>query len=338
LSSAEGLAKISDWLSAYPDTSIVHLTIGANDLNVTPETAGTDHEAQVHAAITGNVETVVEHLLALRPDLRIYWSSYDFFRPRLNFGTPAEMNAIYLNFNEACAEFARTEGAALTYGDMYGSMQVAFGFDGVQHSQYDPSFAIPPGDPSLPDPQWPSPAAAFPARDREHLNEDGWMALAEAQYETYYGPLLDGTDWQINAGLNDAWYDPATRGQGFVITVFPEMQQMFVAWFTYDTERPPEDVEAVLGEPGHRWLTAQGPYSGDTATLTLYVTEGGVFDAAEPPAQNDGIGDGTMTITFANCSEGLITYQMSSPEIGGEIAIERITDDNVALCEALADQ
>ena len=59
--------------------------------------------------------------------------------------------------------------------------------------------------------------------------------------------------FQINPGLNDAWYDPATIGQGFLISVFPEIKQVFLAWFTFDTERPPEDVTALLGEPGHRW-------------------------------------------------------------------------------------
>jgi formylglycine-generating enzyme required for sulfatase activity len=149
---------------------------------------------------------------------------------------------------------------------------------------------------------------------------------------------VEGLGIQINAGLNDAWYNPSTNGQGFLISVFPDIQQMFVAWFTYDTERPPEGAEAVLGDPGHRWLTAQGPFTGNTASLTISITEGGVFDAAEPPASNDGIGDGTMTIEFADCEDGLITYEIFSPGVSGEIPIQRITSDNVALCEALAVQ
>jgi len=88
---------------------------------------------------------------------------------------------------------------------------------------------------------------------------------------------------QINPGLNDAWYNPVTNGQGFLIAVFPDSKTMFLAWFTFDTDRPPGNVSAFLGDPGHRWLTAQGPYDGDTANLTIFVTEGGVFDAAEPP-------------------------------------------------------
>jgi len=88
----------------------------------------------------------------------------------------------------------------------------------------------------------------------------------------------------INQGVSDAWFNAATAGQGFLIVVFPEQGIIFLAWFTYDTERPPQNVVALLGEPGHRWVTAQGPYNGDTADLTVYLTEGGVFDMAEPPA------------------------------------------------------
>jgi len=146
------------------------------------------------------------------------------------------------------------------------------------------------------------------------------------------------TEFGINAGLNDAWFNLATNGQGFLIAVFPDIKQMFVAWFTYDTERPPEDVTAMLGEPGHRWLTAQGPYDGDTANLTIFVTAGGVFDAAEPKAVTDLEGDGTMTIEFAGCNEGLVNYSITSLGISGQIPIERIVLDNVALCEILTAQ
>jgi len=147
---------------------------------------------------------------------------------------------------------------------------------------------------------------------------------------------VDGLAFQINNGINDAWYNRATGGQGFMITVFPEREEMFVAWFTYDVERPPEDVTAILGEPGHRWLTAQGPYGGDTATLTINLTEGGVFDSAEPAVSTRS--NGTLTIEFADCTEGLVTYEIESPNVSGEIPIQRITNDNVALCETLSAQ
>jgi len=141
------------------------------------------------------------------------------------------------------------------------------------------------------------------------------------------------TDFQINPGITDAWYNPATIGQGFLITVFPDIKLVFLAWFTYDVERPPEDVTAILGDPGHRWLTAQGPYEGDTANLTVSVTKGGVFDSAEPPTSADS--DGTITLKFYDCEYGLVDYHIASLDLRGRIPIERIALDNVPLCEAL---
>ena len=141
--------------------------------------------------------------------------------------------------------------------------------------------------------------------------------------------------FQINPGLNDAWFNPLTAGQGVLLTVFPDIGQLFLAWFTYDAERPPEDVTAILGEPGHRWLTAQGPYRGDTANLTISMTEGGVFDSGVPAPATDPAGAGSITLEFSDCTEGMLTYKLTSSGLSGEIPIQRITGDNVALCESL---
>jgi plastocyanin len=140
--------------------------------------------------------------------------------------------------------------------------------------------------------------------------------------------------FQINAGLSDAWYFPGTAGQGFFIIVWEDVQQVFLSWFTYDTERPPEDVSALLGEPGHRWLTAQGPYQGDTASLDVSLTSGGVFDAAQPPATTDPVPVGAITITWAGCNEGLLSYDLPGLGLADDIPIERIVLDNVPACEA----
>lgn len=139
--------------------------------------------------------------------------------------------------------------------------------------------------------------------------------------------------FRINAGMNDAWFNPATPGQGFFITVFEDIGIMFLAWFTFDTERPAENVQANLGEPGHRWLTAQGPYHGNTAVLDIWLTQGGVFDTAEPmPVQGP---DGQITLEFSDCNAALVSYDISSIDAQGEIPIERIALDNVPACEAL---
>jgi hypothetical protein len=128
--------------------------------------------------------------------------------------------------------------------------------------------------------------------------------------------------WFILPIHNEAWFNPLTSGQGFLISVFPDTRMVFLAWFTFDVERPPEDVTSQLGDPGHRWLTAQGPYQGNTANLTVFVTSGG----------------GTIKLEFADCKNGLVSYEITSLGISGEIPIERIVQDNVALCELLGSQ
>ena len=139
----------------------------------------------------------------------------------------------------------------------------------------------------------------------------------------------------INSGITDAWFNPATGGQGFLLTVFPGIRQVFLAWFTFDIARPPEDVVSNLGEAGQRWLTAQGPFDGDTAELTLFNTAGGIFDSGVPEPATDPAGLGTITLEFADCTAGLARYDMPSLGLAGEIPIQRIAPDNVPLCEAL---
>ena len=142
----------------------------------------------------------------------------------------------------------------------------------------------------------------------------------------------------INAGISDAWFFPGTSGQGFFIIVWEDQQTVFLAWFTYETERPPDDIAAVLGEPGHRWITALGPYSGDTAMLDVYLSSGMIFDSGEPPVDITQYPGATMEITWTSCNAGIVKYNIPSLNLMGEVAIQRIVEDNVPACEAAQPQ
>ncbi len=109
---------------------------------------------------------------------------------------------------------------------------------------------------------------------------------------------------------------------------------VFLAWFTYDTERPPQEVTALLGEAGHRWLTALGPYEGDTALLDVFLSSGMIFDSAAPPVTTEQLEGATIEIVWSDCKTGLVTYNIPSLGLSGEIPIERIVLDKVAACEA----
>ena len=141
--------------------------------------------------------------------------------------------------------------------------------------------------------------------------------------------------FSINSGLNDAWHHPAIGGQGVSIIVYPEAGVIFVSWFTYDLDRPGEGIEAELGEPGHRWLTAQGGWQGTTATLDIYLTQGGRFDRRNPVPQT-GEPIGTMTLEFHDCTSVTMTYDIPSLGRSGSRTLQRLAPDNVAVCEALS--
>ncbi len=142
----------------------------------------------------------------------------------------------------------------------------------------------------------------------------------------------------INAAISDAWFYPVTSGQGFFIIVWEDSKTVFLAWFTYDTERPPDDVMALLGEPGHRWIIGLGPYDGDTALLDVFLSSGMIFDSGVLPVDTVQYPGATMEIIWSGCNEGLVKYDIPSLMLMGEVPIQRIVEDNVPACLAAQPQ
>jgi plastocyanin len=141
----------------------------------------------------------------------------------------------------------------------------------------------------------------------------------------------------VNPGLNDVWFNEATAGQGFFFIVFPDIELFFLAWFTYDTERPDDSVAAILGEAGHRWVTAFGGWEGNKVTLEVELSAGMVFNSGDPPVEQTP-GYGTMMIVFHDCSNATLTYNFPQLSLSGSIELTRITPDLVALCDAFNNQ
>lgn len=160
------------------------------------------------------------------------------------------------------------------------------------------------------------------------------QVLGQSEVDAILGKTVAGV-FKINAGFNDAWYYPETDGQGFFITVFPDLELLSIAWFTYDTEPVAEGVEADLGGAGHRWLTALGPYSGSQAQLEITITTGGIFDSTDPAPVN--APGGSILLEFDDCNSGTLTYDIPSINRLGVVPIERVAIDNVALCQTLTE-
>lgn len=144
------------------------------------------------------------------------------------------------------------------------------------------------------------------------------------------GPL------QFNAGLNGAWYNRDTSGQGILVDVFTETQLLFAAWFTFDLERPGAGSEPMIGDAGHRWLTAVGGYAAGENAISLNIenTTGGVFDSADPPVTQD-TDYGSIDLEFTDCLNGTMTYNIPAGPVSGVIALTRVASDHLELCARL---
>ncbi|RPH97560.1 MAG: hypothetical protein EHM68_07905 [Lysobacterales bacterium] len=129
----------------------------------------------------------------------------------------------------------------------------------------------------------------------------------------------------INAGMDGAWYEPDTGGQGFFIDAHPDPQGgnfIFVSWFTFGDQTA----------SGQRWLTAQGNFTGATATIDVSETTGGFFDA---PGAVVNTKVGTMTIDFTDCSHAILSYSLTDDGVEGSIDISRVVPGTEKLCEEL---
>lgn len=77
------LPSITDRINAHPDADIVWLSIGGNDMLAGALGGGytnlltAEQKSALYATITGNVQTVVNHILSLRPNIQVMIEGYD---------------------------------------------------------------------------------------------------------------------------------------------------------------------------------------------------------------------------------------------------------------------
>jgi peptidyl-prolyl cis-trans isomerase A (cyclophilin A) len=141
--------------------------------------------------------------------------------------------------------------------------------------------------------------------------------------------------FEINPGLSGAWFNPETSGQGWLIDVIERETGLgfFVAWFTYDVDPPAADELDGFGSRQHRWFTASGDVSGDTAVLDIFLNSGGVFN---DPRETTLEPVGSMTIQFSDCTNAQLSFDFDdSDDNDGSVEIIRLSPD--VFCQAIVD-
>lgn len=140
----------------------------------------------------------------------------------------------------------------------------------------------------------------------------------------------------INAAMSGAWFNPNSNSQGLFFEVLPTANQVFMGWFTYDTQLADSSLTATVGAPGQRWLSGQGSISGNRVVLDVMMTSNGLFNSNAEVDRTEPGAYGTVTVTFEDCSSGVVEYDLTAANQSGSFQIVRIANDNVALCEQLA--
>ena len=174
---------------------------------------------------------------------------------------------------------------------------------------------------------------------RERLNlqadEDYYLLVQSINDRPldYFFLVAPPAPFEITSHMSGLWADPETDGQGLMLNVYPSINAVHMAWFTYDLERPAAGAIAQLGDPGQRWLTAFGELAGGGSDMTITRTKGGVFDAIQPVP--DQIQDGSVQLHFDSCTSGTLLYDLGSAHATGQLTLRRPFEDraNIVRCE-----
>ncbi len=179
-----GLPYITSTIAANPTVDMVHLSIGGNDMLFHWRTfKNMGKEEDLYNRITDDIEEIVLHMLAQRPDIEVFYSSYDYLLSIDGWGTPLEQNTPFVELHRRVEERLGNTPRVTTHS-FYGFMQTLYG--------YSPN-GIPPGDPSLPDINLPGPPEPF--FDAIHFTWDmgdgspgpfGYDQFADEQFDVFY--------------------------------------------------------------------------------------------------------------------------------------------------------
>ncbi|MBK9600223.1 MAG: hypothetical protein IPO60_18370 [Flavobacteriales bacterium] len=217
--------EIAAQLAANPSISVVHLSIGGNDVlgdwNVDFTQAQTD---SLKDAVFARLVDVIEFIKSTRPDIHILWSGYmypnfgeviasaaplssshPFYNTWSGMGFPtfAQLNQILIEFSDQVEAYTDAD-PRLDFVNVPGLMQYAFG----QNSPLliAPGGTYPPYTQPLPygDPSYPSPRNSMRdyllTKDCFHLSAAGYRDMISYHAQKFYQKYLMSDQYLLSEG------------------------------------------------------------------------------------------------------------------------------------------
>jgi lysophospholipase L1-like esterase len=216
------LALITSELNNNPTIDLVHLSMGGNDFLAGQSgggwyvSMGSAAEDTLFDTIEANIQTVIEHILNIRPTAHIVICSYDYINlwdtlnipanaalwANLGSPTPRQLNEALIRLGERQRDLAQAFGAAVTYGNNWGQMHYWEGYNSV----FGPgTYAAPWGHPSYP---WEkSSVGGSGGDDAIHLNDHGYDIIAVNLWNGFYQYFIDPNGGPLPTGIDDYYPD-----------------------------------------------------------------------------------------------------------------------------------
>ncbi len=229
---AAQLADITARVNAHPDADIVWLSSGGNDLLLGLAGGGfyvgNPNNGAVFAAMAQNVQTVVNHILSIRPNIQVVIEGYDYLNMwdtipgggandtlRLNLGlvradtgNPALNQILNIQQNEALNNgFKQAEVGKQAIADAsrrvhhitnWGLNNSLLGYSGL--------LGTVPGQGYYPPeiwPQLPTPLSQMGTSDPIHLNTSGYLNLANRAQSQFFNTAFQAANLSLSTGTLD---------------------------------------------------------------------------------------------------------------------------------------
>jgi lysophospholipase L1-like esterase len=199
------LALITAELNANANLDIVHLSMGGNDFLAGQSAGGwykgmgSTAEENLMDAIKANIDTVIQHILSVRPTASIVICSYDYINlwdtlgiqanqlmwANLGQPSPRELNDALRKLGDHQRQLGVSYGDDVTYVNNWGQMHEWTGYNYVFAAG---QYAAPWGHPSYP---WERACGANNGDDAIHLSDAGYDKIADRCWTSFYYYMID---------------------------------------------------------------------------------------------------------------------------------------------------